>query len=669
MQKKQQDSKNTRFLWLGGLALAAVSAAAAISLCSMRVDIRKQEVLESYGSSVSAWLEGTASSVALWEDEQRALRLRISDSETYRLFAGDLYGLDAPSAEKAPFLADDVPAIRRLLKEYMDFSGLNDARIIGSSGSTLLSSQSAPAPLSALQQKAAQLVMASGKPMRLPVRGSTSGLMLDVFEPVRSLEGGEPVAAAFMSSHPVLPSLAQFSARPKPEELSESFFLQRNAFASSEPGASWELLMAPKPRALDSGTAHELEKSGGELALALRPSVSTLGSVYSAARAVPGSGWSVILETPAAVLEERMFRAALPVYFAWGLGWAAFMLFFLLVWWMGIGRRQRAVAQELRELHQLVSLQKEFLTRVKDSLDMGLLMVDVKGGIHVCNATFAALVQRREEELAGQRVYDCMSPQDAAELVDHVRRVALEQKEDSFEIWHDAPGGKRLFRVSLSPYRESAETERAALSGAVVTMKDVTEFRRRAERARLQQKRLIEAFTSVEASADPYLHGFSRRMADLAERLAAHMGLEEDSRTTAVMGAQLSQLGKFFVPRELLTKQGRLTDEEMAELRRAPEHAARMLEGVDFDLPVARTLHEMYENLDGSGYPRGLKGEEILFEARFLAVLNAYCAMVSDRAYRQGMSSSAALAELRGSPRFDQRIVSALEQVLSKGER
>ena len=312
MQKNHQDSKNSRFLWLGGIALAAVSAAAAISLCSMRVDIRKQEVLESYGSSVSAWLEGTASSVALWEDEQRALRLRISDSETYRLFAGDLYGLDAPSAEKAPFLADDVPAIRRLLKEYMDFSGLNDARIIGSSGSTLLSSQSTPAPLSALQQKAARLVMASGKSMRLPVRGSTSGLMLDVFEPVRALEGGEPVAAAFMSSHPVLPSLAQFSARPKPEELSESFFLQRNAFASGEPGASWELLMAPKPRTLDSGIAHELEKSGGELALALRPSVSTLGSVYSAARAVPGSGWSVILETPAAVLEERMFRAALP---------------------------------------------------------------------------------------------------------------------------------------------------------------------------------------------------------------------------------------------------------------------------------------------------------------------------------------------------------------------
>ena len=75
MQRNPQDSKNTRFLWLGGLALAAVSAAAAISLCSMRVDLRKQEVLESYGSSVSAWLEGTASSVALWEDEQRALRL------------------------------------------------------------------------------------------------------------------------------------------------------------------------------------------------------------------------------------------------------------------------------------------------------------------------------------------------------------------------------------------------------------------------------------------------------------------------------------------------------------------------------------------------------------------------------------------------------------------
>ena len=132
------------------------------------------------------------------------------------------------------------------------------------------------------------------------------------------------------------------------------------------------------------------------------------------------------------------------------------------------------------------------------------------------------------------------------------------------------------------------------------------------------------------------------------------MGLSEDSRNTVVMGAQLSQIGKLFIPRELLTKSGKLTPEELAEVRKAPEHAARILENIDFDLPIARALHEMNENPDGSGYPRGLKGEEILSEARILAVLNAFCAMVSARSYREGKSVQEALAELRNPARFDQ---------------
>ena len=654
--KIQEDRKNRRSLFLSGLTLAAVSAVAAAVLCSARVELRRQDVLATYGSSVSAWLEGTAASVSQWNEEQRAQRLRISNAETYRLFAGDLFGLENAEGEHAPsaaMIAEEVPTIRKILKEYMDFSGMTDARIIGAGGVTLLSSQSAPAPLSAAQQNAARLAMASGKSVRLPVRGSGSGLFVDVFEPMHSLDAPEKIVAAFMGTHPVLPGLTQFAARPKPEELSEAFFIQRgtnfeasNMTQNAPAAPAWQVVTTPAPKALEGALAQELESASGLLKLALRPSVSTLGEVYSASFAVPGTGLSILLETPSAVCPQ--------------------------LWWYAAGRQQKALTQKVHEFNQLVSLQKEFLDRVNVSLDMGLLMVDVKGQIHVCNRAFAQVVQGREEELSGQMIYNVLPAKAAAELVDRVRQVALKAGEDSYEVWLDAPaeGGEvepRLFRVTLSPFLDSTEeNRREALSGAVVTLKDVTEFRRRAERARLQQRRLIEAFTSVEASADPYLHGFSLRMADLAERVAQSMGLSEDSRNTLVMSAQLSQLGKLFVPRDLLTKQGRLTDEELAEIRRAPEHAARVLSSVDFDLPIARALHEMYENLDGSGYPRGLKGEEILFEARLLGVLNAYCAMVSERAYRQGMSVSAALAQLRGNPRYEQSLVDALERVVGE---
>ena len=103
-------------------------------------------------------------------------------------------------------------------------------------------------------------------------------------------------------------------------------------------------------------------------------------------------------------------------------------------------------------------------------------------------------------------------------------------------------------------------------------------------------------------------------------------------------------------------------------MRKVPEHAYNLLENIDFDLPIARALHEMYENMDGSGYPRHLAGEDILPEARVLSVLNAFCAMVSSRSYREGMSWEKAIAALEGSPSFDQNVVAHLKKVLETPE-
>lgn len=681
---------------IGGICLAVVSAVAALAVCSARVELKRQLVLEDYGSAVTAWLDSSSSAAELWSADLKEQRLRVSEAETYRLFAGDMFGLDSAVADRisqstgegelgqgftgdAAVLSEEVPAIRRILKEYMDSCGLHEARIVNASGLTLLSAQSKPAALSSLQREGARRAVASGSTVALPVRADSSGLVLDVFEPVIGLDSPARPVAAFLSTRPVLADFTQFSARPKPEELAEALFLQRNAFA---PAPQWESLVAPRPKVLSVELSGQLEAGHGALPLGLRASAGSLGEVYSAAYPVPGTDWAVMLETPAAVLEQRIFHATLPIYAACGLGWAAFMLLCLLVWWVSAGRQQKALTAELAALHQLVSRQKELLDSVNISLDEGLFMADVKGCIHVCNRAFARLAGSSEDALRGQILINCLPLEAASALVERIRNVAIRSEGDSFELWLTPPAGQtaaeaasssaneaRLYRVTLFPFLDSSGASmRESLRGAVVTMKDITEFRRRSERARQQQKRLIEAFTSVEASADPYLYGHSLRMAELGERVAAALGLSEDGRNTVVMGAQLSQLGKLFIPRELLTKTERLTPEELAEVRRAPEHAARVLGSVDFDLPIARALHEMYENMDGSGYPRGLSGEAILPEARLLAVLNAYCAMVSDRAYRKGMHRAEALAQLRDPAKFDQTMVDALEKVLAEGK-
>jgi HD-GYP domain-containing protein (c-di-GMP phosphodiesterase class II) len=102
------------------------------------------------------------------------------------------------------------------------------------------------------------------------------------------------------------------------------------------------------------------------------------------------------------------------------------------------------------------------------------------------------------------------------------------------------------------------------------------------------------------------------------------------------------------------------------------EHAAKVLEDIDFGLPVFEAVYQMHETLDGKGYPKGLKGDEIDLPARILAVVNSFCAMVKPRAYRGARSINESLTILEsGDGAYDQRVVSVLQEVVksSIGEK
>ncbi len=666
-------SKKSAFL--AAICLALVSGGIALFFCVSQLESRRIAVLQYYEQNVDAWLEDAGRAVDIWNAEMKKLRQRVSESETYRLFSGDLYGLDSivtgtiNSAEHGNFsgpaavISEEVPVIRRILLEFMNYNGLLDVRLVNREGQTILSAYSTPTPLSAEQSEASLRTMKTGQTTFLPVRGGVNGLVLDVFEPVYDLETPDKCVAVFMSSVPVLSRIAQVVARPKQNDMATAFMVQKN-------GDVWENMQVPAPIPLPEDLGKAFTESGGKLPFALRRSVSESGGmVYSMSKFLPALNWDLVHETPASVVEGMIFRAELPIYAVAALGWLSFMLLSGLVWWMSFGRQQRAVASELHRLNQIVSRQKELLDSVNVSLDIGLFMADVKGQIRVCNPALAGIVGREEKDVNEQTLFTCFPTEAATMLLDRIRQVAINKREDGCEVYFEQNGEKRLYRVTLFPFLDASEDQvRNSIRGAVVTMKDITEFRRQSERMRQRQKSLIEAFTRAEESVDPYLAGHSQRMSRLGELVSASMGLTEDGRNTVVMGAMLSQIGKLFIPRELLTKKGRLTPEELAQVHLAPEHAFHLMEGVDFDLPIARALHEMYEHMDGSGYPKGLKGDSILFEARILAVLNAFCAMVSSRSYRKGMDEKDAIAELEGSACFDQTVVQHLKEVLKTPE-
>ena len=171
---------------------------------------------------------------------------------------------------------------------------------------------------------------------------------------------------------------------------------------------------------------------------------------------------------------------------------------------------------------------------------------------------------------------------------------------------------------------------------------------------------------SVEEK-DEATQGHCSRIERLALHTGERLGLSGDQLITLSYAAYLHDVGKVKVPDEILNKPSSLTDEEWKEMRKHPDYGAEMLKEKDFLREAAEIVRSHHERYDGTGYPRGLRGEEIPIEARIIAVVDAYDAMTSDRPYRPAMSKEEALEELKknAGTQFDPRVVNAFLLVVS----
>lgn len=150
---------------------------------------------------------------------------------------------------------------------------------------------------------------------------------------------------------------------------------------------------------------------------------------------------------------------------------------------------------------------------------------------------------------------------------------------------------------------------------------------------------------SIE-SADSYTHGHCERVAKYGRAVAAALGLDEEQLTTIQIGAYLHDLGKVRVPPEILNKPGRLTPEEFAIIKKHPEWGVELLAGIEFPWDIRPIIRWHHEKDDGSGYPDGLRGDQIPLSAQIICVVDVYDALTSTRSYRGARDHEAAMAEM-----------------------
>jgi PAS domain S-box-containing protein len=274
-----------------------------------------------------------------------------------------------------------------------------------------------------------------------------------------------------------------------------------------------------------------------------------------------------------------------------------------------------------------------------------LIWMKDKDGIYLsCNTMFERFFGAKEADIAGKTDYDFVDRELADAFRDHDNKAMAAGKTTSNEEWITfADDGHRVFLDTIkTPMYDAGGT----LIGVLGIGRDITD-RRSVERIRKALGGTVQALAVTVESRDPYTAGHQRRVADLARAIATEMNLPIDIIDGIRMAAAIHDLGKVSVPAEILSKPTKLKKTEFDLIKEHSQSGYDILKDIDFPWPIARIVLEHHERMNGSGYPNGLAGDNILMESRIIAVADVVEAIGSHRPYRPSLGIEAALEEIK----------------------
>lgn len=156
----------------------------------------------------------------------------------------------------------------------------------------------------------------------------------------------------------------------------------------------------------------------------------------------------------------------------------------------------------------------------------------------------------------------------------------------------------------------------------------------------------IQAISMITEVKDPYTAAHQRRVASLAVSIAQEMDLPEQKIEGIRLAASIHDVGKIYVPSEILSKPGKISEAELSIIRNHPQIGYDILKNIEFLWPIAKIVLQHHERIDGSGYPAGLFGDEILLEVKVISVADVVEAISSHRPYRPALGTESALVEI-----------------------
>jgi PAS domain S-box-containing protein len=645
------------------LALAGLVALVAALAAAVLID-RHRALLQGVAERSELLAAGRVTLAQERLDQLAALPAYVVDSDAFRLFATELQ-LAAEEDPLAAQLHEIAPYVEETLSELVRQQALVAAYLISGEGVPLLASGAAP-ELPPEARAPAAGVFATAEPVFRPVVRRAGRAVMDIFLPVRAVQSEDPgrppaPVAVFLMTVPVGDLLVDLVTPPALALPGERILLVQDT------GAGHEAVMtgaADRFRPVDWPGMGDSAPVAGTLRAGDSPFDEQ--RVFSLALPVERLPWLLVEERDHAAAMRPLRRAQMVVLLISG-------LFLLTVLTVGVALLStqasgfnRTLALQYREQAARIEAHRRLLDSINETIQEMIGLKRRDGTYAYVNAAFARAVGRTPEQVVGQPDAAVFGPGQAQWLEKTDREATESGRAIRGEERLYLDGRQHFLEVSKVPLTGGGGT----VEGIVSVARDVTELVEERQRREAALNSTIDALVKTIEFTDPYLAGHSHLVGGVAGLIARQLGLPETDRQTLEIAARLAQIGKLFVPREIVAKPERLTAEEQAVMERHIDYAAALLVDIDFAMPVPETIAHMYERLDGSGYPAGLSGEAVPLLSRVLGLADVFAARVRPRSYRGALPPDGALDILRtySVDKFGAPLIEALAAALASTE-
>jgi PAS domain S-box-containing protein len=654
-----------------GIAIISLVVVALLTWVGWTIRVKQGELHEQIRERLELLASSRTEVLVSWLSGLAQQTDKLIDADLFRLYATDMDMIDAdPSflitgiipegkaSDQMAQLTDQLPLMHQTFADFTAFAGFLSGRIVHRSGQSYIGSDSRMTPLTPMQTALIKKTFAYPLPHFSPLRQTDNGLVIDMAVPILSTaaenDAKKAVAVVLLTKSAGTTVTTLLSNTPLSAKGERTRIMQMTEKGFEEivpwnPGAIAPLSAPPE---LDSGQRLDFAKRG---------SLGGQDQVFSLGVKIPDLDLWVVQEVNAQDATKSLQEYARISVLIAGLIAMVLSLLFGAVWWRTMGKNHKRIAARFQGLAQELEQQRNFLDSINDTIPDFIAVKNLSGTYTYTNPALATGVGRAESDVLGL---------DDVALFGFDTGKRLEQSdEEALKTGRPVTITERIFLKSQAHHfqitKVTLRDDQGAPQGIVSVFRDITTLVQAEERKRQAISQTVEALVKAIEFTDPYLAGHSLLMRDVSSLLADGLRLSPEDKATVEMASHLSQIGKIFVDKAVLTKVDQLSEEEKLMVQRHVDHAADILRQIDFELPVFEAVYQMNERLDGSGYPKGLRGEEICTQARVLSVANSFCAMIRPRSYRPAMSAAQALETLRAAvSSYDLHIVDALSTAL-----